>query len=66
MDREQAFKQLREALDFLEKSKETVHLPDNILEISEGEWSTNDNNIGQDIKESKLADLMRYLADMMG
>ena len=65
MNREHAFKQLREALDFLGKSTETVHLPDNIIEISEGEWSTNDNNIGQDIKESDLADLMRYLVDMM-
>lgn len=68
--REKAIELLRQGADLLMKSKETVHLPDRDIVIQDGEITkcllNPDSERGQDVKKSELADLIRYLADMMG
>lgn len=65
---DRAIEHLRKGADLLRKSKETVHLPDSNIVISNGAATLRDLKCerGQDITECKLAELIRYLADMMG
>lgn len=66
-DREKALNLIKRGADMLKDSKEEVHLPDGLVQISGGEYElwNDEGESGQDIEEHKLADLIRYLADMM-
>ena len=59
---------LRTGADVLAESNDVVHLPDYDIRLLHGKihYDAGKLDVGQDVKESELANLIRYFADMIG
>lgn len=64
--REETIKHLREAANILDRTGGIVRLPDDYIFIQEGHFGREElTDSGQHVAEHDIADLVRYLADMM-